>query len=78
MLEHLTYVIIHVRRPHKHGASIVGPLDFRRCGTVIRDERSVVHIELFVNEYRVHHPIPGFVRPVGVCLIVRVPGQSSS
>lgn len=77
-MERITYVIIHVRRPHKHGASVVGPLNFRRRGTIIRNKCSVVNIEIFVNEYRVHHPIPGFVRPVGVGLIIRVPGQPSS
>ena len=72
-----THVIIHICGAIKHGPGIISPLLRRRNRTILRHLRAVEDPEVLVDKHRVDHPIPSLLRPVRICLIIRVPRQPS-
>lgn len=70
---------MHIHSPHQVGAVVVSPLFIAQGLAIILELRGITHIPRFIiDQGRRARPIPGLLCPLGVGVVVGVPGQACS
>lgn len=73
----VSYIVVHICRTHDECPIVVGPLVVTGALAVVIDIDGISDMPcVFVEQRSRFHPIVDLLRPVGVCLVIRVTSKS--